>query len=124
VVVARDDEYVDRSLRVNVTERDRARIAGHYGRRYLGGSNTAEQALGHGEDLNVYRAGDAADIYGCSTANPRCTAPLVQRPRQLLAFCRSGMSHARVLMRRHRWAWGEVQFFSRAGLITEYREDP
>jgi hypothetical protein len=38
----------------------------------------------------VWRAGDAADIYGCSTANPRCTTPLVQRPRQFLASVAQG----------------------------------
>src|SRR5262249_23944794 len=36
-------------------------------------------------DLNVWQVRGAADIYGCPTANPRCTTPLVQRPRQFLA---------------------------------------
>jgi hypothetical protein len=79
VVRPRDHKYVNGSLRINVTEGDRARITGHYDRRYVSGSNGTEQAVRHAEDLNVYRAGDAADIYGCSTANPRCATPLVQR---------------------------------------------
>jgi hypothetical protein len=83
-------KYVYRSLRINVAERDCPRISGHYGRRYVGGGNAAEQAVRHAEDLNVWRAGAAADIYGCSTANPRCTTPLVQRPRQFLASVAQG----------------------------------
>jgi hypothetical protein len=85
VMVPSYHKYVYGSLRINVAERDCPGISGHYGRRYVGGGNAAEQAVRHAEDLNVWRAGDAADIYGCSTANPRCTTPLVQRPRQLLA---------------------------------------
>lgn len=89
MMIARDHEDVDGSLRIDVAERDRSRLAGHNRRRYLGTRNTAEQALRHGGDLNVYRAGGAVHIYGCS-ANPRCTAPLVQRPRQLLASVAQG----------------------------------
>ena len=47
VVVARDHEDMDGSLRINVAEGDGARISGHYGRRYLSGRNTAEQTVGH-----------------------------------------------------------------------------
>jgi hypothetical protein len=91
VVVTRDHQDMNGGLRINVAKSDRARIARNYGGGYLSGRNAAEQAVRHGEDLNVYRAGDADHIYGCSTANPRCTAPLVQRPRQDLAFRRSGI---------------------------------
>ena len=55
VVVARDHQDMDRSLRINVPERDRARIARNYRRWYLGGRNSAEQAVGHAGDLNVWR---------------------------------------------------------------------
>jgi hypothetical protein len=102
VVLTRDNKYVNGSLRINVAERDGARITGHYGRRDVTGGNTAEQAVRHTEDLNVYPAGNVADIYGCTTANPRCATPLVQRSRQFLAFRHSGMSHARALGTTHR----------------------
>jgi hypothetical protein len=39
----------------------------------------------------VCQACGAADIYGCTTANPRCTTPLVQRPRQFLASVAQGL---------------------------------
>jgi hypothetical protein len=94
VMLARDHKYVNGSLRINVTERDRPGITGHYGRRYVAGGNTAKQAVRHADDLNVYRADNAADIYGCSTANPRCTTPLVPRPRQVLAPLLRGESCA------------------------------
>jgi hypothetical protein len=98
MVLARDNKYVNGSLRINVAERDRARITGHYGRRDVTGGNTAEQTVRHAEDLNVYPASNVADIYGCTTANPRCATPLVQRSRQSLAFRHSGMSRARALV--------------------------
>jgi hypothetical protein len=88
VVHARDHEHVDGCLRVDVGERHRPRSLRHDSRRHVAGDYSAEQAVRHGEDLNVWRAWTAADIYGCTTANPRCTTPLVQRPRQLLAFRR------------------------------------
>lgn len=56
VVVARYHEDMDRGLRIDVPERDRARIARNYGRWYLGGRNSAEQAVWHTGDLNVWRA--------------------------------------------------------------------
>ena len=90
VMGTRDNEDVYRCLRIDVTERDGPIVAGHYRRGNIGCGNAAEQALGHGADLNVCRVRDASDIYGCSTANPRCTTPLVQRPRQFLAFRRPG----------------------------------
>jgi len=89
VVLPRDHQNVDGRLRINVAKGDRALVAGHYGRWYLGGRNTTEQTLGHAGDLNVYRAGNAADIYGCPTATPRCTCPSAAAARQLLAFRRS-----------------------------------
>jgi hypothetical protein len=85
VVRPRDNEHVNRCLRIDIAECDRPLVTRHYGRRYFGGSDGAKQAVRHAEDLNVCQACGAADIYGCSTANPRCTTPLVQRPRQFLA---------------------------------------
>ena len=90
VVGTRDNENVYRCLRIDVTERDGPIVAGDYRRGNIGRGNAAEQAVGHGADLNVCRVRDASDLYGCSTANPRCTTPLVQRPRQVLAFRRPG----------------------------------
>jgi len=116
-------KYVYGSLRINVAEGDCPRISGHYGRRYVGGGDAAKQAVRHAEDLNVSRAGDAADIYGCSTANPRCTTPLVQRPRQVLASVAQG-SVMRAQMRRHRSAWGELQVATRASLVSGHRKEP
>jgi hypothetical protein len=65
VMLPRDHKYVNGSLRINVAERDRTGITGHYCRRYLSGGNAAEQAVRHKKDLIVYRASDAADRYGC-----------------------------------------------------------
>lgn len=47
VVVARNDEHVDGSLRVNVTEGNRAGIRRDYRRGYLPSRYTAEQAISH-----------------------------------------------------------------------------
>jgi len=77
VVSARDHEYVYGSLRIDIAEGDCPVISGHYGRGYLVSGNGAEQAVRHAGDLNVWRVWNAADIYGCTTANPRCTTPLV-----------------------------------------------
>jgi hypothetical protein len=90
VVGARDNEHVYRCLRIDIAECDRPLGARNYRRRYLGGGYGAKQALGHAVDLNVCPASNAGDIYGCSTANPRCTTPLVQRPRQFLASVAQG----------------------------------
>jgi hypothetical protein len=97
IVLPRDDQDMHRGLRIDVSESDSSGIFRHDGRWNLGRGNTAEQAVRHAEDLNVWQAWRAADIYGCSTANPRCTTPLVQRPRQFLASVAQGLSHARAL---------------------------
>jgi len=78
VMSARDNKHVYWRLRIDIAEGNRPVITGHYGRRYLAGGYCAEQAVGHAGDLNVFRVFPAADIYGCFTANPRCTTPLVQ----------------------------------------------
>jgi hypothetical protein len=91
VVGARDNEHMYRCLRIDIAECDRPLGARNYRRRYLGGGYSAKQALRHAVDLNVCPASNAADIYGCSTANPRCTTPLVQRPRQFLASVAQGL---------------------------------
>jgi len=75
VVRPRDNEHVNRCLRIDIAECDRPLVTRDYGRRYLGGGNGAKQAVRHAEDLNVCQVPGAADIYGCSTANPRCTTP-------------------------------------------------
>jgi hypothetical protein len=90
VVRARDNEHVNRCLRIDIAEGDRPLVTGHYGSRYFGGGDGAKQAVRHALDLNVCQVRSAADIYGCSTANPRCTTPLVQRPRQFLASVAQG----------------------------------
>src|SRR5215469_18891487 len=90
VVRPRDDKHVNRSLRIDIAEGDSPLITRNYRRRYFGGGYGAKQAVSHAEDLNVCQACGAADIYGCTTANPRCTTPLVQRPRQLLASVAQG----------------------------------
>ena len=91
VVRPRDDKHVNRSLRIDIAESDRPLIARNYRRRYFGGRYGTKQAVSHAEDLNVCQARGAADIYGCTTANPRCTTPLVQRPRQFLASVAQGL---------------------------------
>jgi hypothetical protein len=91
VVRPRDNEHVNRCLRIDIAECDRPLVTRDYGRRYLGGGNGAKQAVRHAEDLNVCQVRSAADIYGCTTANPRCTTPLVQRPRQFLASVAQGL---------------------------------
>lgn len=47
MVVARDHQDVDGSLRIYVTESDRSGISGYDRRRYFSGRNTAEQAVWH-----------------------------------------------------------------------------
>jgi hypothetical protein len=94
VVRPRDNEHVNRCLRIDIAECDRPLVTRHYCRRNLGGSYGAKQAVRHAEDLNVCQVPGAADIYGCCTANPRCTTPLVQRPRQFLASVAQGRACA------------------------------
>lgn len=91
VVRPRDNEHVYRRLRIDIAEGNRPLIARNYRRRYFGGGYGAKQAVCHAGDLNVCQVRGAADIYGCTTANPRCTTPLVQRPRQLLASVAQGL---------------------------------
>lgn len=56
VVLARDHEDVDGSLRIDVTEGDRRGSAGHDSGRYFGSGDAAEQTIRHAEDLNVWQA--------------------------------------------------------------------
>jgi hypothetical protein len=120
VMRPRDDKHVNRRLRIDIAESDSPLIARNYRRRYFGGGYGAKQAVSHAEDLNVCQARSAADIYGCTTANPRCTTPLVQRRRQFPAFRRSGTGHARALLRRQgMWVWGEVQILRQAGPMSK-----
>ena len=123
MVVARDHEDMDGSLRINVPEGDRARITRNYGRRYLGSRNTAEQTVGHTGDLNVWQAEGAADIYGCPTANPRCTNPLVQRPPPIAGFPSPRDETCAGALGRHGWVLGGCER-SRAGLTAGHGEDP
>jgi hypothetical protein len=55
VVIARDDQHMNRRLRINVAESDRPGIFGHYGCRYVSSCDPAEQAVRHAADLNVCR---------------------------------------------------------------------
>jgi hypothetical protein len=91
VVDSRDNEHVYGGLRIDIAEGDRPLRARNYRCWYLGGRDGAKQAVWHALDLNVCPACDAADIYGVTTANPRCTTPLVQRPRQFLASVAQGL---------------------------------
>jgi hypothetical protein len=53
MVRPRDDQDVHRRLRIDIAERHRPRRGGNYGRRYVARGDAAEQAVRHGEDLNV-----------------------------------------------------------------------
>ncbi len=90
VVGSRNNEHVYGCLRIDIAEGDRPLGARNYRCWYFGGRDGAKQALRHAVDLNVCPAWNAADIYGGRTANPRCTTPLVQRPRQFLASVAQG----------------------------------
>jgi len=70
IVSARDNKHVYGSLRIDIAECDCPVILGHYARRHVGDCNGAEQAVRHAGDLNVCRACNAPDIYGCTTSNP------------------------------------------------------
>jgi hypothetical protein len=84
VVRTWDHEHMNRSLRINVMKHDSPVCFQNYPGWNLTSRNTAEQAVRHDADLNVCRTVRAPDIYSVTTANPRCTTPLVQRLRQLL----------------------------------------
>jgi hypothetical protein len=90
VVRPRDNEHVYRRLRIDIAECDRPLVTRHYGRRYLGGSYSAKQAVRHAEDLNVCRVRSASDIYGCSTANPSVHHPSGATASPVSGFRRSG----------------------------------
>jgi hypothetical protein len=124
VVRPRDNEHVNRCLRIDIAECDRPLVTRHYIRRNLGGSYGAKQAVRHADDLNVCQVPGAADIYGCTTANPRCTTPLVQRPRQFLAPSLRDESCAGADAKAGMWAWGEVRNLMRAGRTTKHRQYP
>jgi len=80
MVVSRDNQHVQRRLRVYVLEGNGARALKHPRRRDLPRHDAAKQAVSHEADLNLCHADRGADIYGCSTANPRRTTPLVHGP--------------------------------------------
>ena len=125
VVRPRDNEHVYRCLRIDIAECDRPLVTRHYSRRNLGGSYGAKQAVRHTEDLNVCQVPGAADIYGCTTANPRCTTPSGATASPVSGFRRSGTGHARALLRRHGMrAWGEVQILKQAGPMSKRRLYP
>jgi hypothetical protein len=125
VVRPRDNEHVNRCLRIDIAECDRPLVARHYGRRYLGGGYGAKQAVRHAEDLNVCRVPSAADIYGCSTANPRCTTPSGAAASPVSGFRRSGtVMRGRCCEGIGMWVWGEVQILRRAGPMSKRRPYP
>jgi hypothetical protein len=78
VVLFRDHEHMHRALRVYVLERNGARAFQDRRGRDLSRRDATEQAVSHAADINRCRASTAADIYGCSTANPRRTTPLAR----------------------------------------------
>jgi hypothetical protein len=80
MVLSRDNQHVHRRLRVYVLEGNGARALKHPRRWDLPRRDTAKQAVGHDADLNLCHADRAADIYGCSTANPRRITPLAHGP--------------------------------------------
>jgi hypothetical protein len=80
MVLSRDNQHVHRRLRVYVLERDGARALQHARRRDLPRRDATKQAVNHDADLNLCHADRAADIYGCTTAKPRRTIPLVHSP--------------------------------------------
>jgi len=125
VVRPRDNEHVNRCLRIDIAERDRPLVARHYRRRYLGGGYGAKQAVRHADDLNVCQVSSAADIYGCSTANPRCTTPSGAAASPASGFRRSGtVMRGRCREGIGMWVWGEVQILRRAGPMSKRRPYP
>ena len=125
VVRPRDNEHVNRCLRIDIAECDRPLVTRDYGRRYLGGGNGAKQAVRHAEDLNVCQVPGAADIYGCCTANPRCTTPSGATASPVSGFRRSGtVMRGRCCEGIGMWVWGEVQILRQAGPMSKRRSYP
>jgi len=121
IVGTRNDEHMNGSLRINVPERDGARTLQNAGCRDLTSGDTAEQAIGHAADLNVWRAGATADIYGCTTANPRRATPLVHGPPGPSPVALGCCS-----LRSRLWelrAWGEVRVFMQVRVRAASPED-
>jgi hypothetical protein len=122
VMLTRDNQHVNRRLRVNVAEGDRPRIAGDYGRRYLGTGNGAEQAIRHAKMLTCGTSSAPATYMVAvlrTTVHPSgVTASPVSGLR------RSGLSHARAQAEDARRAWGDRLVARRVDLITGHREDP
>jgi hypothetical protein len=85
IVISRNYQHMNRSLRVDITERYSARAFQHANCRDVTRGDAAEKALCHAADLNLCPAQSPIDIYGCTTANPRRTTPL-DTARQSLAF--------------------------------------
>jgi hypothetical protein len=115
VVRTRDHEDVDGRLRVDVTEGDRPRRSRHDGRRDVSSGNAAEQTVRHGLILTCGPRDTSQADKVAVLRNPRCTIPLAHWSRQLLAFPRSRLSHARDRAASREWVWGEVQVLMRAG---------
>jgi hypothetical protein len=125
VVRPRDNEHVNRCLRIDIAECDRPLVTRHYGRRYLGGGYSAKQAVRHAEDLNVCQVRSAADIYGCSTANPTVHHPSGATASPVSGFRRSGTGiRGRCCEGIEMWVWGEVQILRQAGPMSKRRLYP
>jgi hypothetical protein len=119
VMGARDHEYVNRRLWVDITERHCARISRDYRRGYLSGSYAAEQAARHGPILTCGRSG-ALSTYMVALLRTHGAPPLWCSGLASFWLRRSGMSHARALRRRHgMWVWGEVRVLRRTGRMSK-----
>ena len=107
VMRPRNHEYVNRCLRVDIAERHCSRIRRDYGRGNLSGCDAAEQAIRHGPILTCGTSGARqADIVALLRSHG--APPLWCNGLASFWLRRSGMSHARALMRRHgMWCGGK-----------------
>jgi RNA polymerase sigma-70 factor (sigma-E family) len=100
VMRARDHKYVNRCLRVDIAERQCSLISRDDGRGYLCGSYAAEQAVGHGLILTCGMS-PAPLSYMVAVLRSHGHHPSGATASPVSGFRRSGMSHARALVRRH-----------------------
>jgi hypothetical protein len=99
VMSTRNHKYVYRRLWVDIAERHCPRIGRDYRRGYLSGCYAAEQAVGHGPILTCGTSGARqADIV--ALLRSQGAPPLWCNGLASFWLRRSGMSHARALMRR------------------------
>ena len=99
VMGARNHKYVNRCLWVDIAERHCALISRDYGRGYLSGSYAAEQAVRHGPILTCGRSGAPQTVI-VALLRTHGASPLWCNGLASFWLRRSGLSHARALMRR------------------------